>query len=190
MFQIGNTLVSEEVLQKDFVCNINACKGECCVAGDAGAPVLAAEITNLNAVYPKIKHLLRPEGIEAIEKYGTYTTNDFGEHETTLVNHSECAFVIYENEIATCAIEKAYNEKLVDWKKPISCHLYPIRVKEYSEFSAVNYHHWHICDDACLLGETLKVPVYKFLKNALINKFGEDWYRELELVAKEWKKQQ
>ncbi len=190
MFQIGKTIVSEEVVEKDFVCNISACKGECCVAGDAGAPVLDEEISKLNEVYPKIKHLLRKEGIEAIEEQGTYTTSEFGEHETTLVNNKECAFVTFDdNGITSCGIEQAYNKGLVDWKKPISCHLYPIRVQDYSEFSAVNYNTWDICDAACTLGKELKVPVYKFLKNALILKFGENWYLELEKVAEEWKKQ-
>ena len=189
MFQIGKTLVSEEVLQKQFVCNISKCKGECCIAGDAGAPVADDELDKLDEVYPKVKHLLRKEGVEAIEKEGTYSTTPFGEHETTLVNNAECAFVIFDdNNVAKCAIEEGYNEGLVDWKKPISCHLYPIRIQEYSEFSAVNYDQWDICDDACVLGEELGVPVYQFLKNALINKFGKDWYQELELVAKEWDK--
>lgn len=189
MFQIGNTIVSEEVLEKDFVCNISACKGECCVAGDAGAPVLNKEREKLNEVYPKIKHLLRPEGIAAIDKYGTYTTSESGEHETTLVNDKECAFVTFDEKgITSCGIEQGYNKGLVDWKKPISCHLYPIRVQDYDEFSAVNYNTWDICDDACTLGKELQVPVYKFLKNALILKFGENWYMELEKVAEEWKK--
>jgi len=190
MFQIGKTIVSEEVLEKDFVCNISACKGECCVAGDAGAPVLDEEIKKLNEIYPKVKHLLRPEGVKAIEEQGTYTTSEFGEHETTLVNNKECAFVTFdENGITSCGIEQGYNKGLVDWKKPISCHLYPIRVQDYEEFSAVNYNTWDICDDACSLGKELQVPVYKFLKNALILKFGENWYLELEKVAKEWKRQ-
>lgn len=190
MFQIGKTLVSEEILEKDFVCNISACKGECCIAGDAGAPVLDEEIEKLKEVYPKVKHLLRPEGIEAIEREGTYTTSPFGEHETTLVNHQECAFVTFDEKgVACCGIEQGYNMGLVDWKKPISCHLYPIRVQENSNFVSVNYNEWDICDDACTLGKELEIPVYKFLKNALILKFGEDWYNELELVAKEWKNQ-
>lgn len=189
MFQIGKTLVSEEILENDFVCNISACKGECCIAGDAGAPVLDEEIEKLNTVYPKIKHLLRPEGIAAIEEVGTYTTSDFGEHETTLVNNKECAFVTFDEKgTACCGIEQGYNKGLVDWKKPISCHLYPIRVQKLAKFTAVNYNQWDICDDACTLGKELQVPVYKFLKNALILKFGEDWYQELEVVAEEWKK--
>lgn len=191
MFQIGKTIVSEEVLEKDFVCNISACKGECCVSGDAGAPVLEEETKNLNEVYPKIKHLLRPEGISAIEEQGTFTISEYGERETTLVNGKECAFVTFDHKgISSCGIEQAYNQGLVDWKKPISCHLYPIRVQDYAEFSAVNYNTWDICDDACVLGKELQVPVYKFLKNALILKFGNNWYLELEKVAEEWKKRQ
>lgn len=189
MFQIGKTLVSEEILENDFVCNISACKGECCIAGDAGAPVLDEEIEKLNEVYPKIKHLLRPEGIAALEEEGTYTTSDFGEHETTLVNQKECAFVTFDEKgTACCGIEQGYNKGLVDWKKPISCYLYPIRVQKLTNFLAVNYNQWDICDDACTLGKELQVPVYKFLKDALILKFGEAWYQELELVAAEWKK--
>jgi len=189
MIQIGKTLVSEDVLEKEFVCNISACKGECCVAGDAGAPVLESEITQLNEVYPKIKHLLRKEGVEAIEKQGTYTTSEFGDHETTLVNNKECAFVLFDDKgITSCGIEKAYNDGLVSFKKPISCHLYPVRIQDYAEFSAVNYSSWDICDDACTLGKTLQVPVYKFLKEALINRFGKHWYTELEKVAVEWSK--
>lgn len=106
-----------------------------------------------------------------------------------MVNGSECAYVIFDGKTALCAIEQAYNEGVVDYKKPISCHLYPIRIKEYSQFSAVNYHHWHICDVACSLGKELEVPVYKFLKGPLIRKFGEDWYEELEQVATQWKSQ-
>lgn len=190
MFQVGKTIVSEEILEKDFLCNISACKGECCIAGDAGAPVLEEEIKKLNEVYPKIKHLLRAEGVKAIKEQGTYTTSEFGEHETALVNGKECAFVTFNDQgITSCGIEQAYNQGLINWKKPISCHLYPIRVQDYEEFSAVNYNQWSICDDACTLGKELKVPVYKFLKNALILKFGENWYMELEKIAEEWKKQ-
>lgn len=188
MFQIGKTIVSEEVLEKEFVCNLSACKGECCIDGDAGAPVEDDEVEILKAVYDKVKPFLRPEGIKAIEEQGTSVYGDDDEYETPLIEGGECAYVIYENEMALCGIEKAYNEGLIDWKKPISCHLYPIRIKEFSSFSAVNYHKWHICSDACTLGQELSVPVYKFLKAPLIRKYGEDWYKELELVAEEWSK--
>ncbi|WP_121964480.1 DUF3109 family protein [Myroides sp. N17-2] len=188
MFQIGKTIVSEDVLEKEFVCNLSACKGECCIDGDAGAPVEDGEVEILRSVYDKVKPFLRPEGIAAIEEQGTSVYGDDEEYETPLIEGGECAYVIYENEMALCGIEKAYNEGLIDWKKPISCHLYPIRIKQFSSFEAVNYHKWHICSDACTLGQELSVPVYKFLKAPLIRKYGEDWYKELELVAGEWSK--
>lgn len=188
MFQLGKTIVSEDLLEKEFVCNIKACKGICCVEGEAGAPLEKAETTILEDIYPVVKPYLREEGIKAIEEQGTWITSDFGELETPLVNGSECAYVIFDkNNTALCAIEQAYNEGKVDWKKPISCHLYPIRIKEYSEFAAVNYHKWDICDDACSLGKELGVPVYQFVKEALIRKFGEDWYLELEKTAEKLK---
>ena len=185
MFQLGKTIVSEDIIEKDFACNLSKCKGECCVSGVAGAPLEKDETAILKEIYPKLKPFLRPEGIEAIEKQGTSTVSGLGELETPLVNNSECAYLIFnENKIAFCGIEEAYNKGVVNWKKPISCHLYPVRVKEYSEFSAVNYHKWDICDDACSLGKELKVPVYKFVKEAFIRKFGNNWYSELEKVAK------
>ena len=188
MIQLGKTLVSEDIIEKDFVCNLSACKGACCVDGDAGAPLEEDELKIMMDIYPKVKPFLRKEGIAAIEKQGLFTTTD-GEHETTLINGKDCAYVIFdEKNTALCGIEEAYNQGEVSWKKPLSCHLYPIRVQEYSEFSAVNYNKWHICGDACTLGKELKVPVYKFVKQALVRKFGEDWYAELELVAQEYKK--
>lgn len=188
MFQLGKTIVSEDIIKKDFVCNLSACKGACCIDGDAGAPLELEETKILEAIYPKVKPFLRKEGIAAIEAQGKFTTNDFGEHETTLIDGADCAYVIFDKKgTALCAIEEAYNQGEIDWKKPVSCHLYPIRVKDYTEFSAVNYHKWEICDDACTLGKELQVPVYKFVKQALIRKFGEDWYMELEKVAEKMK---
>ena len=188
MIQLGKTLVSEDIIDKDFVCNLSACKGACCVDGDAGAPLEESELKILMDIYPKVKPFLRPEGIKAIEEQGLFTTSD-GEHETTLIDGKDCAYVTFdEKNTAMCGIEEAYNQGETSWKKPISCHLYPVRVQDYSEFSAVNYHKWQICDDACTLGKELQVPVYKFVKQALIRKFGEDWYAELEKVAEEYLK--
>ncbi|MFK7780740.1 DUF3109 family protein [Psychroserpens sp.] len=185
MFQLGKTIVSESIIEKDFVCNLSACKGACCIDGDAGAPLDAKEVEILKDIYPKVKPFLREEGIVAIETQGTHITTVFGDFETPLINGADCAYVIFdEKKTALCGIEEAYNQGEISWKKPVSCHLYPIRVKDYSEFSAVNYDQWEICDDACALGKELQVPVYKFVKEALIRKFGEDWYAELEKVAK------
>jgi len=187
MFQLGKTIVSEDLIEKEFVCNLGACKGECCIAGEAGAPVSEEEVAILATIYPKVKPFLRPEGIVAIEAQGTHITSDLDELETPLVNGKECAYVTFsDNGTAGCGIEDAYNSGEVSFRKPISCHLYPVRVQEYSEFAAVNYHKWPICNDACTLGTSLKVPVYKFVKDALIRKFGENWYSELEKVAAEY----
>lgn len=189
MFQIGKTIVSDDVIEKEFVCNLSACKGQCCIDGDAGAPLLKEETEIFEEIYETVKPYLTEEGIKAIEEQGTWVIGEDGDYETTLVNNKECAYVIYDGATVLCGIEQAYNEGKIKYKKPISCHLYPIRIKEYSDFSAVNYNRWHICDDACTLGKELEVPVYKFLKAPLIRKFGEDWYNELDLVATEWKKQ-
>ncbi len=186
MFQIGKTIVSDELIEKDFVCNLSACKGACCIDGDAGAPVEEDEVQILEDIYEKVKPFLRPEGIAAIEEQGTSIVSDWGELETPLINGGACAYVTFtESGVASCGIEDAYNAGVVDFKKPISCHLYPARIKKYSSFSAVNYHRWDICDAACTLGAELQVPVYKFLKDALTRKFGEEWYTELEKVAEE-----
>jgi hypothetical protein len=190
MFQIGKTIVSEDIIEKDFLCNLSACKGACCIDGDAGAPLEKDEIEILKDIYPKVKPFLRKKGIEAIEEQGLYTTNEFGDFETPLINGPECAFVIFDKKkTALCGIEEAYNQGEISWKKPVSCHLYPVRVRDYTEFSGVNYEKWEICDDACTLGKELQVPIYKFVKEALIRKFGEDWYVELEKVAKNFNNQ-
>ena len=189
MFQLGKTLVSEDIIEKDFVCNLSACKGACCIDGEAGAPLNEEEVQILQDVYPKVKPFMRQQGIDAVAIQGTSIVTKDDELETPLINNADCVYVAFDDKgTALCAIEEAYNQGLIDWKKPISCHLYPIRVQDYSEFSAVNYHKWEICDDACTLGKELQVPVYKFVKQALVRKFGEDWYAELEKVAEDIKK--
>jgi len=186
MFQLGKTLVSEEIIKNDFLCNLSACKGACCIDGEAGAPVEPEERAIMEEIYPKVKPYLRKEGIDAIEKQGVYITRENGEIETPLINDADCAYVTFDDRgIALCGIEEAYNQGDISWKKPVSCHLYPVRIQEYSSFSAVNYHRWEICDDACSLGAELQVPIYKFVKEALIRRFGEDWYQELEVIANE-----
>ncbi len=189
MFQLGKTLVSEEIIENDFVCNLSACKGACCVDGNAGAPVEDNETEILVDIFNDVKPFLRPEGIKEINEQGAFIKGEDGEWETPLVNGSECAYVVFsESGITKCGIEEAYNSGAITWKKPISCHMYPIRTRKYTDFTAVNYHKWEICDDACSLGKELQVPIYKFVKEALIRKFGEAWYTELEEVAKEHSK--
>ena len=190
MIQIDDKLISEDLFSEEFVCNLAKCKGICCVEGDAGAPLDEDETKILDKIYPKIKSYLRPEGIQAIEEQGTYTLDFEGDLVTPLVNNAECAYVIFDEKGYTkCAIEKAYEDGVINWQKPISCHLYPIRITEYSNFSAINYHEWDICSDACTLGKELGVKVYQFLKKPLIRKYGEDFYQTLSEAAEEWEKE-
>ncbi|MBP7184024.1 MAG: DUF3109 family protein [Saprospiraceae bacterium] len=192
MLLVQDKLISDDIITEHFVCNLDACKGACCWEGDFGAPLEDEELQILDDIYPIIKHLLSKEGIAAIEASKPYTYFDEPkEYGTTLVNGGACAFLIYEkNGIAKCAIEKAYEQGLIDFYKPISCHLYPIRVELLKKINseALNYDRWDICATACTNGKSLKVPVYQFVKNALIRKYGEDFYAELETVAKEFVK--
>jgi hypothetical protein len=189
MIAIQNTLVSEEIIEKKFVCDLNACKGACCVKGDYGAPLEKDELEQLDKVYDKVKPYLTEEGIKSIEKQGRYLLYEKKEWVTPLIKGKECAYTVFEKGIAKCAIEKAYYDGKIDWKKPISCHLYPIRInKQKNGVEAVNYDRWSICNPACKLGDNLKVPVFKFLKDSLIRKYGEDWYKELELYSTELEK--
>ncbi len=186
MFQIDKALVSEDIITKDFVCNLNACKGACCVEGEAGAPLEKEEADWLKKNYDLITPFMNEKGKSAVKKQGKFITVGKGVYETPLVDGKECAYVIFgPNGSTQCSIENAYRAQKIDFKKPISCHLYPVRVKDYSEFKAVNYHQWNICSAACVLGESLKIPIYQFVKEALIRKFGEKWYAELEIAAQE-----
>jgi len=185
MLAIKDTLVSEEIIEKRFVCDLNACKGACCVKGDYGAPLEEDELEELDKVYPKVKPYLSEEGIRAIEKQGKYLKYSTDEWVTPLIKGRECAYTIFDEKgTAKCGIEKAYFEGKIEWRKPVSCHLYPVRINKLkNSVEAVNYDKWSICKPACKLGDTLKVPIYKFLKDSLIRKFGEEWYKELELAA-------
>jgi len=185
MLVIDNTLITDEVLEKHFVCDLNACKGACCVKGDYGAPLEDEELEQLDKVYNKVKPYMTPAGIEAVEKQGKYLLYEKKEWVTPLIKGKECAYTFFDEAgIAKCAIEKAYYEGKVKWKKPISCHLYPIRItKQKNGLEALNYDKWSICKAACKLGDSLKVPVYKFLKDSLTRKYGKEWYKQLEVAA-------
>ena len=187
MIEIQNTLISSELISEHFHCDLNACKGACCVDGEAGAPLEEAETQVLMEIFGKVKPFLRPEGVAAIEEQGCFVKGADGEWETPLINKKECAYAVFsENGTARCGIEVAQQAGAIKWKKPISCHLYPVRVKEYRMLTAVNYHRWHICDPACSLGKSLKMPIYRFVKEALVRKFGQEWYDDLEAAAKEY----
>jgi hypothetical protein len=187
MIIVGNALVSEDILEKKFACQIDKCKGECCVQGDAGAPLLKDEADIILDIYDKIEPYISADGIAEIKENGFVTRDTDGDLVTVCRSSGECVFVVYEDKgIASCAIEKAHAAGDIDFKKPISCHLYPIRAKKYGSYIAMNYHHWDICNDACKAGSEMNVPVYEFLKEAIIRKMGEDWYQELSEIAKDW----
>jgi len=184
MIQIGETVVSELLLEKKFVCNLDKCKGSCCVEGDAGAPLEENELKELEKVFPLVKEYLSAKAIAALEE-DLYTIDHDGEYVTQLVNGKECAFVSFKKDGTTqCAMEQAYNDGKTSFKKPISCHLFPVRLSKLANFTAVNYAHWDICDDACTFGKELGVKTYQFLKEPLIRKFGKEWFTEVELVDK------
>ena len=186
MIQIGDVVVSLDVLKEMFLCNLDACKGACCIEGDAGAPVELDEIEKLEEVLPIIWEELAPEAREVIDKQGVVYTDQEGDLVTSIVHNKDCVFTCYdERGCCYCAIEKAYREGKTDFYKPVSCHLYPIRVGDYGPYKAVNYNRWDVCKAAVLLGQKENLPVYKFLKEPLIRKFGEEWYAELAEVTEE-----
>ncbi|QJD95678.1 DUF3109 family protein [Mucilaginibacter robiniae] len=181
MIEVGNTLVHEDVISEHFVCNLNRCKGACCLEGDSGAPLAADELDILKEIYPKVKPYMTAKGIATIEREGTHVTDFEGDYTTPCVDtNKECAYVTWENGITKCAIEKAWQDGAVNWRKPVSCHLYPIRITNYPEFDVLHYDRWNICSPACSFGSELKVRVYEFLKEPLIRKYGAAWYQELE----------
>lgn len=190
LIEIGDKVVTTQIFERKFVCDLNACKGACCVEGDAGAPLTFEEVSILENDFEAIKPYMRQEGIEAVEKTGVFYMDQDNEPVTTLVNGQECAFVFFDEKgITKCAVEQAHKKGKTEFKKPISCHLYPIRVKKFNEFQALNYDKWHICEPACACGESLNVPVYKFLKEPIIRAFGEAFFEELLIVDEEINKQ-
>lgn len=191
LIEVKDKVVSLDIFEKKFVCDLNACKGACCVEGDSGAPITMEEISMLEDDLEAIKPYMRPEGIAEVEKSGVFYMDWDNEPVTTLVNGAECAFVYFDEKgITKCAIEQAHKDGKTEFKKPISCHLYPIRTQKFAEFEALNYNEWHICSPACACGSKLDVKVYKFLKEPLIRAYGEEFFEELELIDRELQKQQ
>jgi len=184
MIQIGSTLVSDELLTEAFVCDLNACKGACCVEGEYGAPLTRDEANELAALQDQIAPYLSEEGKATIADQGAWVTGEDGDLETPLMPTGHCAYVIEDaDKKLKCGLESVRQEGILSFKKPVSCHLYPVRVQQYSSFEAVNYHRWDICGAACTLGSSLKVKVYVFVKEALVRKFGAEWYAALEKAA-------
>lgn len=190
LIEVKDKVVSTQIFERKFVCDLNACKGACCIEGDAGAPLTLEEVGLLEDNLEEILPYMRPEGIAEVAKNGVFYMDEENEPVTALVNGGECAFVYFDEQgITKCAVEQAYNTGKTTFKKPISCHLYPIRVKKFHDFKALNYDVWPICAPACDCGEKLDVPVFRFLKEPLIRAFGEDFYTELEVVDRELKEQ-
>ncbi|MBK9449132.1 MAG: DUF3109 family protein [Bacteroidetes bacterium] len=181
MFIIDDKLVSEDLLRVHFVCDLDACKGACCVEGDLGAPLDADELPILDEIYPAVQPYLSEKSQQAIAQQGKYVVDEDGFASTTLVNGKECAYVVFKEGMALCGIEMAHKDGKIPFLKPISCHLYPVRLKDMAlmEMEAINYDRWDICNAACKLGRQLKMPVYKFLKGPLTRKFGEDFYAKM-----------
>jgi hypothetical protein len=188
MIAIDNVLVSDEVVEEQFVCDLTKCKGGCCEDGDAGAPLETEELNHLINFYDKVKEYMTAEGIREIEKVGKYVYDrEFG-WVTPTINSAICAYGYKDKQgIVKCSIEQAYNDGKISWKKPISCHLFPIRVSKSKdgETEYVNYEpREDLCAAACKLGKKLKVSTYIFLKEAIIRKYGEEFYETLEATAK------
>ena len=183
MYIIGNILVSDDVADEQFACNLTACKGACCWEGDFGAPLEKSELAILDEIYPEVEPYLTSEGRGAINEQGTYVVNhEQDTYDTPLVNNRACAYMTLDaSGLALCGIEQAYRDGKIGWKKPISCHLYPIRVKSKPEanFEALNYDVWDICSAACTKGEKEKIRVFEFARPALVRKYGQAWYDEL-----------
>ena len=184
MLQIKDTLVSLDLAEQFFLCDLDSCLGECCIEGDAGAPISKEEYNKIKEILPIIWDDLLPQARQEIEKSGVGYIDEEGDLVTSIIDGKNCVFTCYAPRgMCQCAIEKAYREGRTDFYKPISCHLYPVRLKNYSSFTAVNYHRWKICKCAEILGRSKGVRVYQFLKEPLIRRFGQEWYDELCLAC-------
>lgn len=189
MLHVGQTVIGLDIIEEKFCCNLAVCKGWCCVDGESGAPLENEEVEILKEILPEVWNDLSPEAQKVIEKQGVAYKDLDGDMVTSIVNGEECVFTYFDSKgICGCAIEKAYREGRINFYKPISCHLYPIRLQKFRDFTAVNYHRWSICKPAISFGKDQGIRVYEFLKEPLIRRFGEKWYEELQLVADEYLK--
>lgn len=185
MFEIGgNTLVSLDLAERFFCCDLDSCLGECCIEGDAGAPITREEYEKIKEVLPVIWDDMLPQGRREVEEHGVGYIDEEGDLVTTIVDGRNCAFTCYgAGGMCQCAIEKAYRAGKTDFYKPISCHLYPLRLTEYPTFTAVNYHRWKICRCAETFGRKNGIRLYQFLEGPLTRRFGKEWYDELKLCC-------
>lgn len=184
MIEIGRTIISREVFEKQFVCDLLKCKGACCVEGDSGAPLTGEEAALLEQEYPKIEQYLPENHREEIRKQGYSVIDSDNDTVTPLVNNRQCAYSFFDDKgIVKCSIQKAYTEGKISFRKPVSCHLYPVRITEYKTFDAINYEKIDVCKPGRECGRSMQVPLYRFLKEPLIRKYGEEWYRQAEIAA-------
>lgn len=179
MIIVDDCIISDNLADVKFCCDLAACKGACCVEGDCGAPLDKDEIPVLERIYPCVKPYMTEEGIAVVERDGVSSVDVDGLPCTPLVNNCECAYAVVEDGVTLCAIEKAWRAGKIDFQKPISCHLYPVRIEDYGEFKAVNYHEWDICRCAVAKGRGEGVPLYRYLEVPLVRRFGQEWYDEL-----------
>lgn len=189
MIQIGDKIVSRDVFQEHFYCYLEKCRGNCCVFGDSGAPLEEEEGTLLEQYFPVLRCYMKAEGIRAINQQGSWVIDHDGEKVTPLVDHEECAYAVFEDGIARCAIEIAFRQGAIPIQKPVSCHLYPIRISRLRNGIALNYHQWSVCEPARILGKNKNIPVFRFLKDALTRVFGKSFYDEMEAVYQELNKE-
>ena len=180
MIVVDNTIISDDIADNYFVCDLGKCKGACCVEGDLGAPLAEGELHEVDKAFELVEPYLSEKGKEAVQQQGRYVFDEDKEFSTPTIDGKECAYSIYDEKgQLKCAFEQAYNDKKTKFRKPISCHLYPIRITKYDDYDAINYDRWDICNPACNLGQQLKIPLFKFLKEALIRKYGKEWYNKL-----------
>ncbi|MHB1922200.1 MAG: DUF3109 family protein [Chitinophagaceae bacterium] len=186
MIAIENTLISDELILEQFLCDLQACKGGCCVEGDCGAPLEPGEPVILEEIFDQVRPFLTPAGVREIEIQGKYVQHPEHGQVTPTIDHQMCAYGVEENGIVHCGIEKAFLQGVIPFKKPLSCHLYPVRIQHQENYDALNYEpRESLCQPACRLGKHLRMPVYRFLKDALSRKYGEEFYRVLDQVARE-----
>ncbi len=184
MIEIQNTIVSDEIFEKAFICDLCKCKGQCCVEGESGAPLTLQEYKEIKEFLPKIWDDLSENAKKIILQEDIAYVDTDGELVTSIINGDECVFTYFDEQgVCKCIIDKAFREGRINVQKPISCHLYPIRLQEYKEFIAVNYHKWSVCNPARRLGNRENVKVYQFLKEPIIRRFGEEYYKEVCEVA-------
>ncbi len=186
IIQVGHVLLSSDILTERFCCDLEACKGICCVEGDAGAPVTLDEISSIEDALDTVWNDLSASAQAVLDKQGVAYTDREGDLVTSIVGGKDCVFTCYDDGVCLCALEKSYRTGATKFCKPISCALYPIREKRFDGgLIGLNYHRWTVCRDAVKKGRALDLPLYKFLKAPLIRRFGAEWYRELCEVAKE-----